>query len=211
MITIVVAAPSPEARARLEAVLKPRPDVVVLAAAPGAPLRAQVEDARADVVLLALDDQALRRALRDLSSWETRLPIVALVDDVRAFRPAEAMRAGVRGVLAHDASGAEIGAAIEAVTAGLLVLDPESMATGSGTAAGSPRPSADALRAPLTPREVEVLRMMADGLPNKLIAAGLGISGHTVKFHVAAIFAKLGAGSRTEAVTLALRQGLIIV
>jgi DNA-binding NarL/FixJ family response regulator len=211
MITIVFAAPSPAARARLEALLKLRPDVVVLAAAPGAPLRAQVEDARADVVLLALDDQALRRALRDLGSWETRLPIVALIDDVRAFRPVEAMRAGVRGVLAHDASGPEIGAAIEAVTAGLLVLDPETMAIGSGTAAGSPRPSADALRAPLTPREIEVLRMMADGLPNKLIAAGLGISGHTVKFHVAAIFAKLGAGSRTEAVTLALRQGLIIV
>ena len=61
----------------------------------------------------------------------------------------------------------------------------------------------------LTPREVEVLRMLADGTSNKEIAFQLGISEHTVKFHVASILSKLNAGSRTEAVTLGVRMGLI--
>jgi DNA-binding NarL/FixJ family response regulator len=61
----------------------------------------------------------------------------------------------------------------------------------------------------LTPREQEILEALAEGLSNRLIAGRLAISSQTVKFHVAAILAKLGAGSRTEAVTFALRQGLI--
>jgi len=63
----------------------------------------------------------------------------------------------------------------------------------------------------LTPREIEVLRMVAEGLGNKEIASRLGISDHTVKFHISSIFAKLGASSRTEAVTVGIRQGLIMV
>ena len=63
----------------------------------------------------------------------------------------------------------------------------------------------------LTPRETEVLGMIADGLGNKIIAARLGISTHTVKFHIASIFAKLEAGSRTEAVTIGIRKGLLMI
>jgi DNA-binding NarL/FixJ family response regulator len=63
----------------------------------------------------------------------------------------------------------------------------------------------------LTPREIEVLAMMAEGLANKTIAYRLNISEHTVKFHVGSIFGKLGAQSRTEAVTLGIRQGLIML
>ena len=63
--------------------------------------------------------------------------------------------------------------------------------------------------AALTPREIEVLRLMADGASNKIIAHRLGISDHTVKFHVASILSKLNAGTRTEAVTLGLRMGLV--
>jgi len=64
---------------------------------------------------------------------------------------------------------------------------------------------------PLTPREREILELMADGANNRIIASRLAISRHTVKFHVAAILAKLGAGTRTEAVALALRGGLLAV
>ncbi|HEY1339437.1 MAG TPA: response regulator transcription factor, partial [Bryobacteraceae bacterium] len=64
---------------------------------------------------------------------------------------------------------------------------------------------------PLTPRELEVLRMMADGAANKIIAWKLGISEHTVKFHVASILTKLNAGTRTEAVTMGIRRGLVLV
>ena len=63
----------------------------------------------------------------------------------------------------------------------------------------------------LTAREMEVLGMLADGLGNKIIAARLGISAHTAKFHVASIMAKLGAGSRTEAVTIGMRRGLVVI
>lgn len=62
---------------------------------------------------------------------------------------------------------------------------------------------------PLTPREIEVLRMMADGASNKIIAHKLGISDHTVKFHVTSILAKLNVGTRTEAVMLGVRKGLV--
>jgi len=73
---------------------------------------------------------------------------------------------------------------------------------------GSPD-SADAFEEPLTPREVEVLELLAEGLPNKAIAARLGISDQTVKFHVAAICGKLGAANRTDAVRRAIRRGLV--
>jgi DNA-binding NarL/FixJ family response regulator len=113
--------------------------------------------------------------------------------------------------LPRHASSEEIVAAIEAVAAGLVVLHPEAMT--------SLRPASLARRGAvaavadqrLTAREIEILGLIAEGLGNKAIAARLRISDHTVKFHIASIFAKLGAGSRTEAVTIGVRQGLIMI
>jgi DNA-binding NarL/FixJ family response regulator len=78
----------------------------------------------------------------------------------------------------------------------------------------APRPPASRGSAPLpveslTPREIEVLRHAADGLPNRAIAERMGVTEHTVKFHLAAVFGKLGAATRTEAVQKGLRMGLI--
>jgi DNA-binding NarL/FixJ family response regulator len=73
------------------------------------------------------------------------------------------------------------------------------------------RPASEALSEPLSDRELEVLNLIAEGQSNKLIAHSLGISEHTVKTHVASIFAKLGAGSRTEAVSQAIRRGLVML
>jgi DNA-binding NarL/FixJ family response regulator len=67
----------------------------------------------------------------------------------------------------------------------------------------------DPLVEPLTPRELQVLGLLAEGLPNKAIASALGISDETVKFHLGSIFGKLGASNRTDAVRMALRRGLI--
>jgi len=105
----------------------------------------------------------------------------------------------------------EIVGAIQAVAAGLVVIHPE--ATGALLAtAPSIEPSAfTKLDQSLTPREVEILSLMAEGLGNKEIAWRLSISGHTVKFHVASIFSKLHAATRTEAVTIGLRRGLIMI
>jgi DNA-binding CsgD family transcriptional regulator len=114
---------------------------------------------------------------------------------------------GVRALLPHDASPAEIVAAIEAAAAGLAVIDPGEL---ESLVAESPaQPAADP--GPLTARELEVLRLLADGVANKNIAWQLQISEHTVKFHVAQILAKLNAGTRTEAVTQGIRRGLILL
>jgi DNA-binding NarL/FixJ family response regulator len=103
----------------------------------------------------------------------------------------------------------EILPAIQAAYAGLVLLDPE--VTQNLVARVQPRNGLTAAPEDLTPREIEVLRMLAEGLGNREMASRLGISDHTVKFHVSSILDKLGAASRTEAVTLGIRMGLILL
>lgn len=105
--------------------------------------------------------------------------------------------AEVEGLLSRDATPAEIDAALSAVARGLIVRSPAVRAAGFGAAH-----EADT-SALLTPREAQVLDAIADGLTNKAIARRLGISLHTVKFHVESVFRKLGASTRTEAVARA--------
>src|SRR5688500_4209012 len=141
---------------------------------------------------------------------EVQIPLVVLGEDRRGFRSlADSMSAGW-GYLLKDAEGEEIAGALLAAASGIVALD-RSLA---GEFAESAQPTAigsDAVshRESLTARELEVLQLIARGLPNKTIAGQLGISQHTVKFHVAAILSKLGASSRTEAVTLGARRGLV--
>jgi DNA-binding NarL/FixJ family response regulator len=108
----------------------------------------------------------------------------------------------VWGALPLDASAEELGAAIRALSAGLVVASAQLLAI-SGT--GTPT------EGPLTEREAEVLGLLSKGLANKQIALELGISEHTVKFHVSSVYAKLNASSRTQAVREGLRLGLIIL
>lgn len=131
-------------------------------------------------------------------------PFVALVEDSEAAL--EALREGARGVLPEQVSAADLAAAVRTVAAGLAVMPVEYAEAVAGRARG-----VRVEREPLTPRELEVLRWMGRGQSNKEIAARLGISDHTAKFHVASVMGKLGAGSRTEAVTEGLRQGLILL
>jgi len=140
---------------------------------------------------------------RDGGGEATAAPTVALVDDPRAAWAAEAYGAddrGARAILARDAAPETIVAAVVAVGAGLVAMQPRALA---------PAARADGER--LTAREIEVLGELARGVPNKTIAGRLAISEHTVKFHIASIFAKLGAASRTEAVTKGVRRGLIML
>ena len=123
-----------------------------------------------------------------------------------------ALRLGIRAVLPADIGRAQLLAALHAVSVGLVVTSADEI---DGIISSDQKASAatgvEELLEPLTPRELEVLRVLALGLANKEIGSKLGISEHTVKFHVAAILGKLGASSRTEAVAIGIRRGLIFV
>jgi DNA-binding NarL/FixJ family response regulator len=147
-----------------------------------------------------------RTSLESLAELrESGLPVVALLPDETYI--AETWTAGARGLLLRQTDTEKLVAALLAVSQGLVTLDPSLTAT-----VLPPRdlPSS-VLAEPLTPRELEVLQLLAEGLPNKVIAHQLDISDHTVKFHVNAILSKLGAQSRTEAVVRATRLGLILL
>ena len=133
------------------------------------------------------------------------LPSLALVPDVDAA--AEALAAGARGVLVTtDPNDERIPAALDAIAEGLVVIDgdhAEALLRGPRVVGESD------LTDPLTDREAEVLDLVAEGLSNREIGDVLGVSNSTAKFHVRAILAKLGAQTRTEAVVLAARSGLL--
>lgn len=133
-------------------------------------------------------------------------PVLVLSDDEAVGRDT-----GLAGVLPRrETAPVRLDAALRAVAAGLLVRAPEAPPPrpargGGGFAALGEEPSPSLL----TPREVEILGLVGEGLSNKAVARRLGISAHTVKFHLESIFAKLGAASRAEAVARGLRGGVI--
>jgi DNA-binding NarL/FixJ family response regulator len=170
---------------------------------PGA-LGRLVEEQDPAVVVLAMPAARALSVLEALAPAVAAPPVVLVVPDPRAAWTAAARRAGVRAVLDHGATAEEVAAAVTAVLAGLVAVHP-GVFRSAGRAAVV---EGDAERA-LTPREVEILEMLAEGLGNRAIGRRLGISAYTVKFHVASILDKLRAASRTEAVTLGLRRGLI--
>jgi len=133
-------------------------------------------------------------------------PAVAVVADELDAR--EALAAGARAALPRDADGESLAAAIHAVVQGLVVLDESFAAALLGDLHDAPAAPPDLVEN-LTPREAEVLQLLTQGLPNKTIAQRLGISDHTVKFHVNAILGKLGVQSRGEAIVQAVRLGLV--
>jgi DNA-binding NarL/FixJ family response regulator len=162
-----------------------------------------VED-EPDVVILATTPERVMPALETIGSVRRQPRMILLVDDPRAAWTAVARRAGVRAILARDAVPEQVTAAIDAVMAGLVALDLDVTRPAPRAAEGD----ASEERA-LTAREREVLEMMAEGLSNRVIGRRLGISTYTVKCHVASILGKLRAGTRTEAVTLGVRSGLL--
>jgi len=197
---LLIAAASPVVRAGLEALAATNPSLEVAGAFADL---APVEALRPDVVLAALSTDDLPPAATG------RAPAyVLLTGEEQPAWTAEAVRLGVRALLPRDTSAAGILAAVEAAAAGLAAVGPGDLEA-LLQAGPQPQPVADA--ATLTPREMEVLRLMAEGVANKVIAWKLNISEHTVKFHVASIFGKLHAGTRTEAVTQGVRRGLLLL
>jgi two-component system, NarL family, nitrate/nitrite response regulator NarL len=142
--------------------------------------------------------------LRELES--TAPPVVAIVADETDAR--EALAAGARAALPRDVDGEALAAAVRAAVQGLIVLDGSFADALLSDVRDAPAAASDLVES-LTPREAEVLQLLSQGLPNKGIAQRLGISDHTVKFHVNAILGKLGVQSRGEAIVQAVRLGLV--
>jgi DNA-binding NarL/FixJ family response regulator len=194
-------------REGLTAVLGTQPDFEVIGeAADGSEVVQLAETLRPDVILLDLemptvDGVAALEGLRDAGSEARTIVFTAYDTDERILR---SLRAGARGYLLKGASRAEIFDAIRTVHSGGSLLGPAvTSRLLDHIEQGDERPDG------LTPRELEVLTLLARGLKNAEIASELFISERTVKFHVSSILAKLGAETRTEAVRIAARRGLV--
>ena len=203
-------APSIVVRTGLEALITTDPTISVIGTSASLDTVIQpIEPLQADVILLDWSGQEDESILMSDTSFQAA--IVLLVDDLPKGTIAELLRAGVRGVISNEATATEMVGAIAAVAAGLTVLHPDVMETLLPVLPATTRPLPETPIQALTSREVEVLGMLAEGLGNKTIARRLTISEHTVKFHISSIFSKLNASSRTEAVILGARQGLIFI
>jgi DNA-binding NarL/FixJ family response regulator len=150
-------------------------------------------------------------ATRRIASGAPGLPIVMLTASEDVDDLFTALKAGARGYLLKNLESSELRTMLEAVARGEAAITPAIAARILAELARAERPADAPARGPdrLTDRELDVLRLVVDGLRNKEIAAGLGVSENTVKFHLRNILDKLHAQSRTEVVARAMREGLL--
>ena len=191
MIRVFVAAPTSALRLALRASLD-GPGIAVVGDGP------TPEGAPADVDVVVIGDADHLAASASARPDAGARAIVAVADDQRPARTLRRMPLRGWAIVGREASPAELRAATTAAAQGFTVLP-------AGLAAAGLEPPLE----PLTPREREVLELLAHGLSNRQIGERLGISEHTAKFHVASLCGKLGAASRTEAVSRGVRRGLI--
>jgi two-component system, NarL family, nitrate/nitrite response regulator NarL len=198
-VRVLVISDDALARAGLAALIAGRDVSVVGQGAPG-DAAALAVSSQPDVVAWDLGPGAETPADIGLAD----VPALAILWD-EAQGPA-AVASGARGIVLRDTAADRLVAALEAVARGLVVLDPA-----LADLLPRRRSAPSDLVEPLTPRENEVLQLLAEGRSNKSIASRLGISEHTAKFHVNAILGKLGAATRTEALAQAARLGLVLL
>jgi len=202
-LRVLLVSADPLARSGLAALLSGEPSVAVAGEAePDRALRGAVQAlAPAVAAWDAGPDDGFGDALGE--AVVAGLPVVALLTSDAQAR--EALGAGARGLVRRGAPATRIAAALRAVAGGLFALDGD-----LGTALLRPAPAEHASEA-LTPRELQVLALVAEGLSNRAIAERLGITERTTKFHASSILAKLGAESRSEAIVRAARMGLVAI
>jgi NarL family two-component system response regulator YdfI len=210
MVTsVLVVAASSAVRASLAAVIAAEPALVLAGTFGWPPTLLEYGRARADVVVVDLLDA------EEAAVWEWGLPaprFVLLVDEPDGDAAQRVLRADAAAILPRDAAAQEIVAAIECAALGLVAMRWSTLAALIGGHGAAGRfAAAPQLTETLTPRELEVLQMLGEGLANRAIAGRLGISVHTAKFHVGSILGKLGAATRAEAVALGIRRGLIML
>jgi two-component system, NarL family, response regulator YdfI len=177
---------------------------------------AQVRPGEVDVLLVTAQVVNEDRLRIILAAQEGGLAVLVL-NDLASISLAQQVQVLARlplrawGILPVDASPEELQAALRAVHEGLVVTPPELFTSRVAHPWMVGEPLAEPLSEPLTERESQVLRLLAQGMANKQIALALGISDHTVKFHISSIYTKLGANSRTEAVRNGVQRGLVLL
>jgi len=208
MIRVQILASSDVVKAGLESLLQNDPALHILRNLDDESAGGAIADLQVDVVVAELESRADDTTSEVLNAAANGVAVVLLVPG-SATEWVDMLKQGVNAVLPADATGSQIAVATQAAAAGLLVFHPsdaEILLQMHGT-----NEAPEVLPEVLTRREVEVLRLLAEGLGNKEIASRLSVSEHTVKFHVASIMGKLGAASRTEAVTLGIRHGVVSI
>jgi two-component system, NarL family, response regulator LiaR len=213
-IRVAVVDDHPVVREGLVLILQTQPDFEIVGEGETGPDAIDlVERLSPDVLMLdlelpGLDGVAVLRRLRERGATTRVIAFTVFDTDDRIIG---AVEAGAAGYLLKGAPSAELFQAIRVVHGGGSLLQPLVASTVMRHVAAQGRPGAAATTqtVALTTREREVLRQLAHGMSNKEIAATLGVTERTVKFHVASLFTKLGAGNRTEAVTRAVQAGLV--
>ena len=203
-VRVLLLGDDPLARGGLAFLLAGEPGIAVVAQADASGAAAAAERDEPQAAVWDLGADALGWLERLGAFGEDGPPAVALLLDEE---PAAAvLAAGARGLLFRDADAGRLAAALRALARGLLVFDDALLPP-----LLRPAPAPQAQPDPLTPREHEVLQLLAQGLSNRRIAERLGISEHTAKFHVNSIVGKLGAQTRTDAAIRAARLGLVLL
>ena len=224
MAQLLIIAGSSQRRAAFEKMLRSELAIRVVGALPAiAGASAYIEHWQPDVVLIDLDRQHAEPLIEMLSGNFADVAVVVLAEQAQPGWSARMLRAGVASILSRDSSPEQIAAAVRAAAEELIILGQDvaqgllasSLSMGTAKTVFEDREKGTEQMEPmleeLTRREMEVLRMVADGLSNREIAARLSVSEHTIKFHISSVLGKLGASSRTEAVTQGIKRGLILL
>jgi DNA-binding NarL/FixJ family response regulator len=209
MIRVMVVATSAVVRAGLSAVVSSSSQMTVVGSASDLNILEEVGQLQPDVVLLDLGSNlqsSIWEKLLLIQEQQYPVGLLVIAEELESIDLEAAIRSGVRGLLPGESTESEIIAAVIAIADNLIVLHPDflELLPIREKVASTPVQT-------LTPREIDVLEMLGSGLGNKAIAKHLQISEHTVKFHLSSIFQKLGVSSRTEAVTVGVRLGLIML
>ena len=203
-IKIAVVASSAVRRARLESIVHHHAEFH-LAGSFGA-VASLASSAHTELDVIVIDSDSIRDLLLEPPS-DAAIVLLTEVGDARSI--SRLLRSGVRAILSRESDPDDVLSAIYAAYDGLVLPSTAAAETLAAVYGDQPLEAEGEMSEEITSRETDVLRMLAEGLVNKDIAARLGISEHTVKFHISSILDKLGASTRTEAVTLAIRRGLI--
>lgn len=202
-IQVAILAPNLAIRVGLRTLISASEDIQVSAEA------VQIEELaaiRTEIDVILLQGEAYLEGLAALVKGEPQLTILWVNDDPQAAQGLRGLPLRAWGLLSTEAAAQELSAAITALNQGLIVA-PQAMLEPLWL--DQPPHPAEDLVEQLTPRETEILQLLAQGLANKQIALELEISEHTVKFHISSIYTKLGATNRMEAVRMGLQLGLI--